>query len=127
MSERLKQEIRRRLLEYRYPRRGAARVAKAEDHNPQILEDCPTCHGRGEVCKEAPGLAWQETCPACEGTGTTFNVVPYFTNDSPPVSVRADAEGWLTCPTCGYRFSTRDRHVWSGWRHMRCGQRIALD
>jgi hypothetical protein len=102
-------------------------LAEAEDHNPEILEDCPACQGRGTICEEAGGVASLDDCRECSGVGTTFNVVRYFSNDSPAKSARADADGWIQCPTCGFRFSTKDPDRWSGWRHMRCGQRISVE
>jgi len=40
---------------------------------------------------------------------------------------RADEDGWMTCPHCGVRFTTRDHARWDGERHRSCGGRIALD
>jgi hypothetical protein len=37
-----------------------------------------------------------------------------------------DAEGWITCPHCGNRFTTRDKVRWDGERHQSCGGRISL-
>jgi DnaJ-class molecular chaperone len=45
----------------------------------RIEEDCPECHGAGEVLAtiwlfgQPPFLKWT-TCPECEGTGTVHSV-----------------------------------------------------
>jgi DnaJ-class molecular chaperone len=45
----------------------------------RIEEDCPECHGSGEVLAtmgffaRLPSLRWI-TCPECEGTGTVRSV-----------------------------------------------------
>jgi len=45
----------------------------------RIEEDCPECHGLGEVLAtimpfgQLPSLKWT-TCPECEGTGTVRSV-----------------------------------------------------
>ena len=45
----------------------------------RIEEDCPECHGTGEVLASMgffarlPPLRWI-TCPECEGTGTVHSV-----------------------------------------------------
>ena len=36
-----------------------------------------------------------------------------------------DAEGWITCPHCGRRFTLRQERRWDGERHD-CGGRISL-
>jgi hypothetical protein len=63
-------------------------------------------------------------CPACDGSGVTGEVEPYFAVDRPEAPARADAEGWLTWPGCGWRFTLRDPRAWTGRRHLRCGQKI---
>ena len=123
-----KDVVRRRLALARYPRRSAAHVAAHPEHNPEVLEDCPRCGGRGKVCDETqPGIAILEECADCRGAGTTYRLVRYFTNDLPSESAQLDSSGWLTCPACRYRFSTADHRAWTGLRHMRCGQRIVID
>lgn len=106
----------------------------ANDHNPVIPEDCPRCGGSGRMhvsgYEERDGLAihcdGRKTCDVCGGTGTTGRVIRYFDNDAPVIEVIPSADGWLTCPCCAWRFTVRDRRVWSGLRHVRCGQRIRL-
>lgn len=44
----------------------------------------------------------------------------------PLQSAEPDASGWVTCPGCGWRFSTSDAAAWTGRRHRRCGQRVML-
>ncbi len=45
----------------------------------RIEEDCPECHGSGEVLAtimlfgQPPSFGWT-TCPECEGTGTVRSV-----------------------------------------------------
>ena len=96
----------------------------ANDHNPVVLDECPRCHGSGKASEYGPGVHYQVECDACSGTGTTGQRVRYFDNDAPIAEVNVESDGWLTCPCCGWRFSLNDRNVWSGLRHVRCGQRI---
>jgi hypothetical protein len=42
-----------------------------------------------------------------------------------PLTAQPDAEGWLTCPHCGRRFTISDKGRWDGERHA-CGGRISL-
>jgi hypothetical protein len=126
-----KREIERRLLLAKYPRAsGRSDVplvfSDDDDHDPLVLEDCPSCHGRGTRCDERGGVASLDACDACDGAGTTFELVRYFASSAPAVEVAADDEGWATCPGCSYRFSTRSPAAWTGRRHVRCGQRIVL-
>lgn len=130
-GETKKREIERRLLLARFPRaNGASDVplvfSDDDDHDPLVLEDCPACRGRGTRCDESDGMARLDTCDACDGAGTTFALVRHFANDAAPVEVTVDASGWVTCPGCHRRFSTRASSAWTGRRHMRCGQRITL-
>lgn len=123
--EKRKEEIRRRLRLSRYPRRSAAVFTDENDHNPLILEDCPKCGGRGQLCTFHPPDAYVlDDCPACGGLGTTTEVVPYFTDTGPEVEALVDEQGWLTCPRCERRFSTRYHSTWTGRRHLTCGQLI---
>ena len=124
-----KEELRRRVRLAKYPRRSAAAavVHKAPEHNPLVLEDCVTCHGSGDGCVEEGGKAVLAECRDCSGTGVTDALVPYFTNDAPPCFVSPGGDSWVTCPCCRFRFSPRDKRVWSGLRHFRCGQRLLLE
>lgn len=122
-----KDEIQRRLLVAKYPRRAAADLRSAPDHNPLVLEDCPTCRGSGHTCEWEPGVSTMLVCPACQGAGTTYAVVPRFENANPPVAVSLGEDGWLTCAHCGRRFSPTDKHAWTGLRHVSCGQRLLLE
>ena len=125
-----KAEIRRRLTLARYPRRSAARFTDENDHNPAVMQDCPCCRGWGTVCEyfsteDISGYSRVE-CPDCGGSGVTGEIEPYFTNETPEAEATADAEGWLTCPGCRWRFTVRDRNAWTGRRHLRCGQKIGV-
>ena len=122
-----KDEIRRRLLLAKYPRRSTARVSDAADHNPWVLDDCPRCRGRGKVCEQPrPDVESLEECGECDGSGTNYQIVRYFENDAPVQRAARDADGWIRCPGCGHQFSTADAHAWTGLRHVRCGQRIEI-
>jgi hypothetical protein len=136
---RKKSEIEKGLRLAKYPRRTSTALHRGpfgagpqllftdeNNHNPLVLEDCPECHGRGHVCHEAAGIAATSACPHCEGLGTTLELVPCFANDSPEQEGVLDEHDFLTCPCCGRRFSTRDRHSWTGRRHFGCGQLIRL-
>ena len=125
-SSKKKEEIRQRLLEARYPRRGAAVLSSEPDHNPLILEDCSSCRGTGHQCCETAAAYVLDACAACAGRGITGQVVRYFKNDSPEVRTADIANGWLTCPWCSRRFAIRDPAVWSGLRHITCGGRIEI-
>jgi hypothetical protein len=122
-----KEEIQRRLLVARYPRRDAADPRSAPDHNPLVLEDCPTCQGRGEKCEVREGASTLWECPDCRGEGITYALVPRFANDNPPVAVRVAEDGWVTCAHCGLRFALTDKDRWTGLRHVTCGQRLLLE
>jgi hypothetical protein len=122
-----KEALRRRLIVAKHPRRRDADPGKAPDHNPLVLEDCPACGGSGTRCEMTAHESTLTQCPACAGEGTTYAVVPMFANDAEPMNVRAEADGWMTCPCCGWRFSPADRRTWTGFRHVRCGQRLRLE
>jgi hypothetical protein len=44
----------------------------------------------------------------------------------PPLKAELDKSGWVTCPNCDKRFSTRSRMSWNGEFHITCGRRIRL-
>jgi hypothetical protein len=124
-----------RLKMRHYALRRDVAFTDANDHNPMVLEECPRCSGSGRMGVYDYGVLPDGTpvnthsrveCDVCSGTGTTGERVPYFDNDSPITESAPDQDGWLTCPGCGWRFTIRDRSVWSGRRHGRCGQRIRL-
>jgi hypothetical protein len=100
------------------------------DHNPEIWDQCPRCFGRGKISERDTGedgtveVYVGVECPVCKGSGTNGERVRYFDNDAPIADVPVSSDGWLTCPCCRWRFSIRDRNVWTGLRHARCGQRI---
>ncbi|MFP2929321.1 hypothetical protein ACLESO_29795 [Pyxidicoccus sp. 3LG] len=132
-SERRKAELRKRLRMSRYPRRRDATFTDENGHNPWILEDCATCKGRGSrVVEFANGTHQHFDCVVCEGRGTRGEaVVRYYPDDGPAAEAVVDAHGWITCPRCQRRFSTRypsaaQRGTWTGRRHLTCGQLITL-
>jgi hypothetical protein len=51
---------------------------------------------------------------------------PYFDNGKPEVEVSTYANGWVRCPTCGWRFAIYD--PWAFWegRCMTCRQRLRI-
>lgn len=122
-----KDELQRRLLLSRYPRRSAAVLGATPDHNPLVLEDCPACGGSGNRCIEGDGVATFHPCQACAGAGITYELVPYFTNDASALSVQTNVDGWTQCPCCARRFSVRDSNAWTGLRHVHCGQRLNIE
>ena len=131
-NEQRKAEIRRGLKLSKYPRRANAVFTDENDHNPFILEDCPNCHGQGEVDIYRPqddgGYYLLDECPVCSGSGTTEEIVRYHDNspgnDAPIIDVKTNSEGWIKCPCCSWRFTIKDPEVWTGSRHKRCGQRL---
>jgi hypothetical protein len=127
-SNERKLELEQHLRSSPYPPRAKAQFTAANDHNPLILQDCPECRGTGKrdlFSKDASGARWTlGACSACGGKGITGEVEPYFLNDVPEVAARPNSEGYLRCPGCGIAFTTRDPHRWTGYRHIRCGQRI---
>ena len=129
-NESRKNEIRRRITIARYPRRSRAVFTDENDHNPLVLQDCPTCDGSGKASEY-----WSEgeisvhsriICPTCHGTGITGEIEPFFAIDTPEASVATGVDGWITCPNCRWRFTTVDPNAWTGRRHMRCGQKIKV-
>jgi hypothetical protein len=131
-ERRLELEKRRQMVGY--PRRAKAKFTAENDHNPLILQDCPECHGSGKRDRRSAGLGGGQiwslgSCEACAGVGITGNVEAYFTSDisaAAPVAATPDADGWLRCPGCRIVFTTRDADRWTGYRHIRCGQRIPI-
>ena len=124
----LADDIRRRLTVARYPRRSAATFTDENAHNPLVLQDCAVCHGNGKHCEldSVDGSYALDVCSACNGSGVTGEIERYFPDDQPEVTARTDEHGWVTCPTCGWRFAVGDSAAWSGQRHLRCGQRITI-
>jgi len=122
--------LRRRSALRRYPRRSAAIFTDANDHNPTVLQDCSGCDGRGTQCRHSIVDGVEQyalgECTACGGTGITGEVEPCFANDVPERSASVDDQGWITCPSCDWRFALRDKHAWTGRRHLRCGQKIRV-
>lgn len=123
-----------RELQLRYPRAAAAPFTEDNDHNPDVLEDCPDCGGTGvrrfdqslalgPLGLEAHGAA---DCPACLATGISGRVLRYFQNERPPRDAEAAADGIVICPHCRRRFDTADPRAWTGWRHVYCGQRLRV-
>ncbi len=42
------------------------------------------------------------------------------------IDIKQYKEGWVKCPSCGFRFYLYDRNEWSGMIHKRCGQRLKV-
>ena len=123
--------LRRRLAQRRYPRRSDATFTSENDHNPQVLQDCPDCDGHGTCCHHDVTCDGAQThalhvCTACRGTGISGEVEPYFPDDLPEVSACADELGWVTCPRCDWRFALTHKGAWTGRRHLLCGQKIRI-
>lgn len=118
--------IRRRLLEALYPRRAQANFLLDPDHNPLVLEPCAACHGRGEICREGAASYLLDVCDSCDGGGWSGRLTRYFPEDSEAPRRAQLSDEWLTCPSCKRRFTVRDTAVWTGFRHIKCGARIAL-
>src|SRR5687768_17398059 len=120
-TESRKAEIRRRIILSRYPTRSAAQFTDENDHNPMVLRKCPTCGGRGlrgESFEEGgTAVEVDYVCEACGGSRVVAEVEPYFPTDAPEAPASLDAAGWLTCPACRWRFTTRDPNAWTGRRH----------
>jgi hypothetical protein len=98
------------------------------DHNPSYTDECSRCNGFGKLFTfrfdQRRGADDDRPCPDC---GTTGRVVKHlFNNDTFPIQVTTGHDGWVTCPCCGWRFSTQDKRIWTGYRHRKCGQRLKL-
>jgi hypothetical protein len=128
-SNERKLELEQQLRSSPYPPRAKAQFTAANDHNPLILQDCPECRGSGKRdlrSEDASGArTWTlGSCSACGGTGISGQIEHYFLADAPEATAIPDADGWLRCPGCRIVFTTRDPDRWTGYRHLRCGQRI---
>lgn len=44
-----------------------------------------------------------------------------------PAKAKVEADGWVRCPSCGFKFKITDRQRWTGVRHRRCGTEINLE
>ena len=125
-----KDDLRARLALRRYPRRSAAVFTDENDHNPWVLQDCPACRGSGKHCHHNISRSGETyslgLCTSCGGSGVTGEVEPYFPDDAPGIPACADDSGWITCPTCDWRFALRDKRAWTGSRHLQCGQKIIV-
>jgi DnaJ-class molecular chaperone len=128
-NEARKDEIRRRITLAKYPRRGQAKFTDENDHNPLVLQDCPTCHGSGAVCEYGSDYHARVVCEMCGGSGVSGEVEPYFAAaeaGTQEFSATADAQGWLTCPSCRWRFTTRDKNAWTADDTSGAGRRSRL-
>ena len=123
-----------RQMLHRYPRAASAPFNEENDHNPDVLEDCPDCGGSGlrrfDQSLDLGPLALHAhadaDCPTCLATGITGRVLRYFQNERPPRDAEAADGGTVTCPHCRRRFATSDGRAWTGWRHVYCGQRLRI-
>jgi hypothetical protein len=113
------------------PTRDEAEFTEGNDHNPLIRKICPECKGYGkrDIKGEHPDgtRTWALTlCKACAGKGWVEGAQRFFENDAETMPAKASATGYVQCPCCGWKFSVKDKHRWTGRRHMRCGQKITL-
>ena len=113
------------------PTRDEAEFTEENDHNPQIRKICPECKGCGkrDIKGELPDgtRTWTLTlCKGCAGKGWVEGTQKFFENDSEAMPVKVSAMGYVQCPCCGWKFSIKDKHRWTGRRHIRCGQKIML-
>jgi len=126
----LEDDIDRRRARVRYPRRSEATFTDENDHNPQVLQDCAGCRGSGTQCHHIIDDGGEQyaldRCTDCGGTGVTGATEPYFPDETSALPASADDKGWITCPRCDWRFALRDRHAWTGRRHLQCGQKIRI-
>lgn len=60
-----------------------------------------------QECRTAEDSWFNETCDAIE-----------------PLEAKPYAEGWVQCPGCGIRFSTKDQRSFKHGMHISCGQKI---
>ena len=126
--EQRKSEIRKRLTVAQNPRRADAQFTADNNHNPVVLQDCPTCYGTGKTCeRRGTYVITRIECPTCCGDGITGETETFFTNDAPPVSATPNEHGWVKCPNCGTSFMPTDRNAWTGQRHIKCGQKISIN
>jgi hypothetical protein len=44
-----------------------------------------------------------------------------LTKEKYVLTANVDSDGWMRCPSCGFRFTIRDKNAWDGQRHKRCG------
>ena len=107
------------------PSRINAKYTEDNDHNPMIREECPNCNGSGQDLT----ISFDEStfnCPQCAGLGYTGVAVKCFTNEKPILPVQPNKHGWIECPHCNQRFLPTDKNAWTGLRHRKCGQKIAI-
>ena len=125
-TEARKEEIRKRLNLATYSNPHNIIYSDQNDHNPLVLESCPSCAGRGKNCSENERKYSLTICTACDGTGKTGQVVRRYQADSTPIEVLVNECGWAKCPGCGVSFKPTSSGSWTGRRHKTCGQKILL-
>lgn len=110
------------------PARETLAFSTENDHNPGYTEECERCGGFGTlfiVRYDQPHRTEDDLpCPDCAATGRIEKRL--FNNETLPANADVGADGWVKCPSCGWRLSTRDRNAWTGYRHKKCGQRLIL-
>jgi hypothetical protein len=110
------------------PPRQKLVFSTGNDHNPSYRDECERRGGFGTlfiVKYNQPRRTENDlVCPDCGGSGEIEKKL--FDNDAPPAEAVLGVDGWLTCPRCRWRFSTRDTNAWTGYRHKKCGQRLIL-
>jgi tetratricopeptide (TPR) repeat protein len=80
------------------------------------LQDICRRTGRTEEAKE-----WSDRWKARQQAERA----PRSQRDKPREAI-VDAEGWTTCPACGFRFEVSNDRVLRDGRHRRCGQLLDL-
>ncbi len=123
---RVMNRVRLWVLQRRYPTRRTVVLAAHPDHNAMVLVDCVLCGGLGQELLFKHGVTAFVSCRLCGGSGAGPTIAPFFTNQAPQADVALGGDGWLTCSSCGIRFSPRDRNAFTGLRHIKCGQRLRV-
>ena len=99
---------------------------------PLPRKRCPVC--KGEILFRKTGGARPEggrwdgmetICPTCGKSTVDDPFMP--DNDNPAQHVAPNTKGWVTCPSCGFRFMPSDRGAFRDGHHTRCGQALVID
>jgi hypothetical protein len=102
----------------------------SNDHNPMVMPDCPSCGGRGKVCRHftEDGVECHSLseCEACSGKGYLHDARPerLWPEEAEMIEVIRNPNGWVRCPNCGKAFKETGE-TWSGRRHQ-CGQKLRI-
>ncbi|MBX7220306.1 MAG: hypothetical protein K1Y36_10210 [Blastocatellia bacterium] len=99
-------------------------ASEENDFNPYVCETCAVCEGEGVLFSRSQE-AWTVTdCSSCAGQG--IHTKKQYPEDLEPIPIEVAEDGWTKCPHCGFRFNVRDKNVWNGPRHGRCGQKLIV-